>query len=603
MNRGDDVYDTAIESLGELGDLTPAPYAFNIDFDFEGQLTPFQRPTRPDLDASGFAFQSPDAIGLSPEYVPTPLTFTTSPEIDVIAPTLNLPARPDLPALALPIAPPPPDELIFPVEPDYELPPTPTFEELHLPDAPVVVIPTFDAVAPVFVEPPFDESWNFTPTAYEQVLLDDLTAKLRPMIQGVAALPEAIEQAIFEKMRSRIEIEVNRDVDQAMTEFSARGFAEPPGQLAGRVNEIRQGGANRIADASRDAALKQYEESNANLRFAITQGAALEGVFIQLHIEEQRFALQAAIEQRNSAVAILNARISIINARQAAYESEARVFESKLRASLATIEVYRAELEGELARGQINDQRIRLYEGLLRGVNVQADFYRNRIEAVKVRSDADRNVVERYKAEVDAYDSRIRAYSEEWRGYAAAADAEGKKADIFKSIVDANAKRVDAWATTNNLEVEKSKLHIAEHGQKLQAWEGTVRKFTASLEAEKQRLDAVAQLASSQAQLYSADASVEVSASAATDRSFELGMEKAKADAEAQYRAADLAIVQLKGMFDQLIAIKEATARIASQLASSTMSAVGYNAGVSSGHSVGQSCSTNFSFVGEVSDA
>lgn len=603
MNRGDDLYETVINNLGDLTDLEPPTYSFSIDFDFDGQLTPFQRPARPTLNEAAFQFVSPPAVGNAPGYTPTPLTFVTAPDLDIAEPTLNLPPTPVAPNLTLPVAPPPPGELEMPIEPDYTLPPVPTFEQLNLPSAPNIQLPEFTATAPVWVEPPFTENWSFSPDAYERVLLDDLTAKLRPMIQGAKALPEAIEDAIFQKGRSRIEVEANRGVEQAFAEFAARGFTEPPGQLAGRVQEIRQGGANQIAEFSRDAAFKQFEESLANLRFAITQGAALEGVFIQLHIEEQRFLLQAATFQRESAIAVLNARISIFNARQQAYAVEAQVFESRLRASLAIIEVYRAQIEGELAKGQINEQRVRLYEGLLRGVQVLADFYRNRLEAVKVRTDADRNIVERYKAEVSAYDSRIRAYGEEWRGFGAAADAEGKRADIFRALVDARVKKVDAWQTGENFKLEAERLRMSQHGQQLQVWDGELRRFLAQMEGERSRLAAVGQFADSQTRLYTADASIESAASAATDRSYQLGLERARAYVDTQLRQAELVITQMKGLFDQLIAIKDAAARVGSQLAASSWSAVNYNAGVSSGHSDSRSCSTNFSFAGEVADA
>lgn len=603
MDRGDDIYDLAISSLGELGSLQPPTYSFTIDFDFDGQLTPFQRPGKPTLDASAFAFMSPPSVGNAPGFTPSPLNFVSAPDLDIAAPSINLPPRPERPNIALPVAPPPPGAIEMPIEPDYVLPPVPTFEQLNLPAVPDIQIPEFTAQAPVWVEPPFNQDWSFEPAAYEKVLLDELHATLLPMLQAKRALPEAIEDAIFQKGRSRIEVETNRNVEQAMSEFAARGFAEPPGQLAGRVQEIRQGGSNQVAEFSRDAAIKQFEETLANLRFAITQGAALEGVFIQLHIEEQRFALQAATFQRESALAVLNARITVFNARQQAYATDAQVFESRLRASLAIIEVYRAQIEGERARGEINEQRVRLYEGLLRGVGVMADFYRNRIEAVKVRTDADRNLVERFKAEVDAYDSQLRAYSEEWRGYSSAADAEGKRADIYRALVDATTKKVDAWSTGERFKIDAERLRMDQHGQQLRVWEGGLSQFSALLDGERARLAAVGQYADAQARLYTADAAVEQAASAATDRSFQLGLERARANVDAQTKQVDLVITQMKGMFDQLIAIKEATARIGSQLTASAWSAVNYSAGLSSSHGVSSNCSSNFQFVGEIADA
>lgn len=603
MQRGTQTYNTAIAGLNAIGNIELAPFEFNVSFDFEGELAAFQRPVRPTIDAAEFNLVAPDAPGVAPGFVGVPLTFTSAPELGVAPPTLTYGPRPVTPDIPLPIAPPPPGELVMPVAPDYVLPPVPTFEELNLPTVPTVEIPLFEGERPVWVDPPFNESWTFQPEAYESVLLERLTAAIDPMLRAETALPAHIEAAIFQRARSRIEVETDRNVEQAFAEFANRGFAEPPGQLAGRVAGIRQGGQNLVAEAARDVAIRQFEATLENLRFAIVQGAALEGVFVGLHQADQQVALQAATFARDSAIAVVNTRIAVFNARQQAYSTDAQVLESRIRASLAVIELYRAQIEGELAKGQVNEQRVRLYEGLLRGIDVMASFYRQQVEAVKVQSDVDRNVVERFKAEVDAFDSRWRAHVAEWQGYTASIEGEGKRADLYRTLVDAHGKQVDAWAAGNRLQIDAERLRIDQHGQQLRAWEGGITRFQSLLETERARLAAVAGKADSIARMYTADAAVESAASAATDRSFELGLRSAQANVDTQLRAAELQIAQLKGLIDQAISIADAKMRVAAQLAASTMSAVGYSASVSSSRGKSSSCSTNFSFAGEIADA
>lgn len=109
--------------------------------------------------------------------------------------------------------------------------------------------------------------------------------------------------------------------------------------------------------------------------------------------------------------------------------------------------------------------------------------------------------------------------------------------------------------------------------------------------------------ADAQARMYAADAQVETAASAAADRTFELGLRKDEADLNAQLKRADMLIEQARFIQSQLTEIKKSKAQISSQLAASTMSAVNYSAGVSSSVSKGQSCSTSFNFNGDVGDA
>lgn len=603
MNRGDQTYQIAINNLNAMDNIPLDGVSFNVDFNFDGQLAAFNRPQRPVINAADFDFRPVGGVGTAPTYLFTPPAFDPAPVSTAVAPSLAFGARPQPPVVAIPIAPPPPGALVMPIEPGYVLPDVPTFEQLNLPSKPSLVLPTFNALAPVFVEPPFNETWDFNPQEYVPFLKNELVAAITPMLQAKPALPEAIEAMIFQKGRSRIEVERDRNIDAAVAEWGGRGFSEPPGMLNGTILELTQGAANQVAEYSREAAIKQYEETLQNLRFAITNGAALEGVYVGLHIEEQRFLLQAAQFQRDSALARLNAYVSVVNARTTIYQAEAGVFETRIRATLATIEIYKAEIEGELAKGQINEQRVKLYEGMLRGVGVLADFYRNRLEAVKIQSEAEKNVVDRYKAEVDAYDARFRAFASETQGYIAGVEGQGKVADVYRTLVDAEGKRIDQWSTASNLKLEAKKLEVIQHGQTLDVWKAGVTRFGSELEAERARLAAVGQRAEALAAIYRADADVEQASSASTDRSFELGLRKATTDADFQLKTAELYNTQHKGLIDSLIEIARAKMQVASQLAASSMSAVGYSAQVSSSNNQAKSCQSNFSFSGEIADA
>ncbi len=358
-----------------------------------------------------------------------------------------------------------------------------------------------------------------------------------------------------------------------------------------------------MAEASRDAAIKQFEESLANQRMAIAQGAALEGTLAQLHTDEQKLMLQAATFQRETVIAVLNARISVFNARLQAYQTDAQVLRDRIQAELAKVEVFRAQIEGERARGEINEQRVRLYESQLRGVTTLADFYRTRVEAVKVQADINRFGIDKYRAQVDAYEARWRAHVAEWQGYTASVEGEGKRADLYRTLVDANAKRVDAWAASNNMQFEAERLRMAQHGVDLDVWRAGITRWDATLSGERARLAAVGQAFDAKARIYSADAGVEQAASAAADRSFELGLARERADVDVQLQQAQMRIQQMLGLLAQSAEIQRAKAQISSQLAASTMSAVNYGASVSSGRSKSNSCSQNYSFQGEIADA
>lgn len=603
MNLASNSYEMVVDRLDDMDNILLQPYDFNVSFNFNGQLTPFIQPPRPTLDVTDFALQEPPALPMAPDFVPTPVVFDEAPTIDAVAPTLTFGPRPSNPDIAVPSSPADPGALEFPDSPDYALPDVPTMESLNLPDLPVIELPEFTSTLPALIEPPFNESWTFMPSAYEDLLKDQLLAAINPMLQARNALPEAIEAAIFQKGRSRIEIETSRNVAAIYDDFGGRGFDAPPGMLAARVDAARQDGQNRIAEISRDAMLEQFKATLENLRFAIAQGAALEGVYIGLHLEEQRFLLEAARFERESTIAILNYRLEAFKARMQGYGIEAQVFRDRIQAELAKVELYRAQIEGERARGEINEQRVRIYGEQIRAVNAMADFYKTQVEAVKVQADAQRLVFERFKVQVDAYDSRWRAYAAEWQGYSASVEGESKRADIYRAMVDASGKRIDSWSIAQNLKIGAENLRINQHGQRLDAWRGSLANRAQMLETERARLSAVAQRVAAQAQLYTADATVAQAASSAADRQYELAQTTARLKMEAQLKTVDLMLTQAKNLTDQLIAIAEAKLRTGTQLTASTMSAVGYNANVSASVSNSSGCQTSFNFNGEIADA
>lgn len=602
-NKGDELYKLVVDGLNDVDNIGISPVEFNIGFDFDGQLTPFNRPQAPGLDADAFVLRMPADIAAPPTFVPAPVEGVPAPELDAEMPTLAFGMKPIRPNIQAPLMPGDPEPLDIPVMPDASLPELPTFEQLNLPALPDIDLPSFTSQLPALIEPPFDDNWTFQPQPYVSHLLDQLFSTIEGMLQARPALPEAIEAAIFQKGRSRQEIETAREAEQAIVEFGSRGWNQPNGVLTAQIRDIRQRGQDRIAEFNRDAVIKQYEETLQNLRLALAQGAALEGVRINLHVEEQRFALEAARFSREATMTVLQYRLSVFQTRMQGYQLEAQVLRDRIQSELAKVEIFKAQLDGERLRGEVNEQRVRLYAERLRAIGLMADFYRTQVEAVKSKADVQRLVFDRYKTAVDGFDSRWRAYVSEWQGYTASVEGEGKRADVFRTLVDAQSKRVDAWSTTENLKIERERLRTQQFGQQLSAWQALITKRESELGAERSRLAAVSSFVDAQARLYSASASVEQAASAASDRSFELGLARSKARMDAGSKNAELMLQQAKFLTDQLLSVNETKLKIGAQLTAASWSAVNYSAGVSASVGQSSSCSQNFSFSGEIADA
>lgn len=605
IERSTQTYNSALQQLTALSSIKLEPYEFSVSFNYANPQATFVRPQKPNLDTADLQFKNPGTdLAAAPAFSGTNLVIDDAPGFDDIpVPTIAYNAQPNTPNVAVPTEPAGQTSLVMPYAPNYTLPAPPTFESLNLPVVPAVALPEWALDTPKWEEPNFTEAWTFQPEAYTSTLVSTLVEALKPMIQAPAGLPVVIERALFDRNRSRIEVETSRAVDQVWADSAGRGFDIPQGISLDQVRQLRQNAQGSMAEASRDVLIRQMELALEQQRFAITQGAALEATLIELHNQRQSYLLQAATFARDSALAVLNYRVQVFQMRMTAYQAEASVFRDRIQAELGKVEVYRAQLDGQRMIGEMNDQLVRRYTAQIQAVNSIADFYRTQVETVRIQADIQMQAIEKYRAQIQGYTARWQAYQAEIGGYTAGIQAQAAKVDLYRSMVDAQAKRIDAWATASNIEVERAKLNLSEHNQQLTVWRAGLEKMEALLGVERARLTAVGQSWDAQARIYAASADVESSASAAADRSFQLGLESERENVDTQLKVAEMKTRNTEFLAQQMAEIQRAIAQIAAQLAASTMSAVNYGASISSGRSKSSSCSTNFSFSGETSDA
>lgn len=102
---------------------------------------------------------------------------------------------------------------------------------------------------------------------------------------GGTGIPAAVEDQIWQRHRDKIQRSSMQAQNAAYADFSARGFSLPPGALAAQLDQLKTEGILKLAEASRDTAIKQVEIEIENIKFAVT-----------LAIESRLKALAAAAD-------------------------------------------------------------------------------------------------------------------------------------------------------------------------------------------------------------------------------------------------------------------------------------------------------------------
>lgn len=88
---------------------------------------------------------------------------------------------------------------------------------------------------------------------------------------GGTGIPAEIENQIWQRHRDKIQTSSLQAQNSAYADFSARGFSLPPGALTARLDGIRNEGILKLAEVSRDVAIKQVEIEIDNIKFAVKE--------------------------------------------------------------------------------------------------------------------------------------------------------------------------------------------------------------------------------------------------------------------------------------------------------------------------------------------
>lgn len=592
-------YKIAVDAVTDVSNFTLAPIGITTHWDFDGSLYGYQRPQQPTLP--DIEYRDPGNLPAPPD-LPLPGVNFDAPPSD---PNLALPAIRDYPqpdAFAGGSVPDAPvlDPINIPALPPIVLPDVPTLQALNLPDVPVITLPVFTGAPPLNnLEAP-QAQWSFTPEEYTSALLTKVTGQISTMLDGGTGLPPAVAQALRDRANVQVDNEEARSVQEAVEEFASRGFEEPNGILSRRVAMVRQDAQNRRNGLNRDIFIQEQQVAIENLRFAVTQGIALEGQLMQAHTEEMRLALAAAQFGRETAIAIFNARVSLFSAESQNFAIEAQVWRSQIEGELSKLEAYRAQIQAEQVRGEINMQSVQIYAERVRAVMVQADLYRAQMEGAHAQAEANRATTEAYRARVQGYAEEVRAYEVAWDAYRAQIGTNETRARVYELLENSYATRVSAWDRTQQSKIAQQNMALSQADLRLRAWRGQLDAILGKYQAERERIGALVSISGQKVDLYRAQATVESVASDANLRVLQTGIERERARTEVELKNVELQINELVQTSNLLLEAKRTVATVGAQLAASSMSAVNFSAGIHSGRSQSQSCDTNFNYSGAI---
>lgn len=198
-------------------------------------------------------------------------------------------------------------------------------------------------------------------------LLTALTNNIIARVAGGSGLDPAVEAAIWDRARSRETKLALANEDEIARTSEAMGFMLPSGVMVDQIRVAQQNYYDKLAELSRDIAIKQADLEQTNVREAIAQGTTLEGQIINI------YETQARVYSATVAAKAEIARLGMAR------------YESLIRAYQASVSAYESRVNAERTRiGALADQSRALVDGYRAGtdaVSATAAMYSRLYEA------------------------------------------------------------------------------------------------------------------------------------------------------------------------------------------------------------------------------
>ena len=208
--------------------------------------------------------------------------------------------------------------------------------------------------------------------------LEKAQAQLCDMLDGGTGIPAHVENQIWQRDRSRVLEDVNRVRDATLATFAARGFPLPPGAAAHAIHLAQSEASNKIAQQSRDVAIKHVEILVENVKFAVQQaldyrvkGIQAAGDYIKVLALGPEIAMKlatsaagaqaqlisAASQYYRNRIAVEELKLDVLkfnaDASNEAGMNDVREFSNRLRARVETLSAA-ARAAGDQAAAALN---------------------------------------------------------------------------------------------------------------------------------------------------------------------------------------------------------------------------------------------------------
>lgn len=319
---------------------------------------------------------------------------------------------------------------------------------------------------------------------YSSDLLSQTSRLLQDRLNGGTGLPPEIEQAIWDRARTREAASNATLVSDVIRNAEQRGFMLPTGALNAALLEANRQLVAKTAELSRDVAMKQADLEQANLKHAIENGIALEARLIDYANNIEQRAFESARFAAQNAVEIYNALVGKFRAVLERFSTVANVYNTLISAERSKVEAYRAQVDAERAKADVNTALLGELRAQIDIRNSQIAVYQAQLEATKTLVEVDKTKIESFGEVVRAYTAEISAETVRVEAYKAQLQGNATLADVYKT-------QVEAWSSVLSTRAQVARTKAEAYASSIQGETAKAQAYASQVGAEAEKLRAL----------------------------------------------------------------------------------------------------------------
>lgn len=492
----------------------------------------------------------PDAPSIAPppawETGTTPSALTLSaPDLTIddftdVAPVITIPATPTIDVGTAPEV----SYGVAPVVPDIATITVPDAPVLTMPDVPVYLAlntPTFAGIdlhsdylanlqgMPLTLDLVAPTPYSYTPSPkYTSALLTALESTLLTRLSGGTGLAPAVEQALWDRARSRELSTARADEAEIDRLHEAAGFTLPTGALFAARRRAAQATSDKVSGLSRDVAIKQAELEQENLKQTIASGIDLEGKMIDMSLQLERLAFESAAKVAENAVQIYNAQLDEFKVLYEGYRTYAATYDTLIKGEMAKVDAFRGQIAGEQAKADANRTLVEQYKAGIDASLALVKVYEAQVGGARARMEMESTRISAVGEQIKAFVATINGETAKVEAYKVGVQAKTLQLDAFKTAVEGQVAVVQtyeakarAFAAKAGAQGERARAQLAYYTGRVQAYSAEWDGYRAQQGAQASMFQAYASSAGAQSEAFKAAADAAVAKSHAQTAQFE----------------------------------------------------------------------------------